>query len=323
MLYGHKKNEKYFNKILQKGNLAHAYVFTGPEGIGKTFFARELVAKILCSAGKSPCKKCPSCQLIESGSHPDLIFLEPETITTGVKKNKKAITINQIRDLQKKLNFFAYQSEKKVALILESEHISNEAANALLKTLEEPPADTILILISSYPESILPTITSRCQNISFDLLTSQQMADFCASLSEFNDLNKSEQELLLLLSIGRPGFLLKFLRQKDLKQDLIFAASQFPKIMSGQKGEVLASLKDIEKDFEKIFWRLFVWLSLSQYELTYLPKKDNSKILTFLPKDKNIIRTISFSRNLLNLFNQIKNTSLNTRLLLENLILQA
>ncbi len=146
----------------QTGRLAHALLLVGPVGVGKSRFASLLAAALLCqapSASGIACGSCKSCQLLAAGSHPDLQEIQPA-------EEGKAILVDQIRELERFQGLKALYRNK-VVVIAPAEAMNINAANALLKTLEEPTAETTLLLVSPRPQSLLPTLRSRCQRITF------------------------------------------------------------------------------------------------------------------------------------------------------------
>lgn len=149
--------EALWKQLAGRRRHAHAYLLHGPAGIGKRCLAEELMALLLCQqpTGLRACGQCKACQLLAAGTHPDHYVLEPE-------EADKAIRIDQVRDL---VNFMVQTAQlggRKVVLLEPAEAMNLNAANALLKSLEEPSGDTVLLLISHQPSRLLPTIRSRC-----------------------------------------------------------------------------------------------------------------------------------------------------------------
>ncbi len=135
----------------------HAYLLTGPEHLGKATAARRFAAALLCGQPGAPCGKCPNCRLLESGNHPDYLELG-EDAKAG---------IDEIRALQRDLSLKAHSSNYRVAVLPDAERFGGPAQNALLKLLEEPPAQAVIILTAVTPARLLPTTVSRCQQIRF------------------------------------------------------------------------------------------------------------------------------------------------------------
>lgn len=148
-------------RSLQRKRLAHAYLFVGDRGAGKAQVARELAKAVNCEkGGDDACGECLSCRKIESGNHPDVQWVRPES-------KSRRITIDQIRELMRTIYLKPNEGRMKVAILVDAECLQQEAANAFLKTLEEPAANSMLLLLTSSPEPLLETILSRCLRIQF------------------------------------------------------------------------------------------------------------------------------------------------------------
>jgi len=172
---------------------AHAYLLHGPQGIGKRALAERLMALLLCQrpANLQACGQCKSCLLLAAGSHPDNYVLEPE-------EADKPIKVDQVRDLVSFVVQTAQLGGRKVVLIEPVEAMNINAANALLKSLEEPSGDTVLLLVSHQPSRLLPTIKSRCVQQACPLPdATQSLAWLSKALPECD-----EQERLELLSLA-------------------------------------------------------------------------------------------------------------------------
>jgi DNA polymerase-3 subunit delta' len=165
------------------GRLAHAYAFVGPSGIGKKRFAIELAKCLLCEkhtdADLQSCGQCPSCQQVAAGTHPDLLAV-------GLLEGKRELILEQFigdraRGMRGKeglchdLSLKPMSARRRVALIDDAETLNDESGNALLKTLEEPPPNSVLILIATSPDLLLPTIRSRCQVVAFQPLSADNV----------------------------------------------------------------------------------------------------------------------------------------------------
>jgi DNA polymerase-3 subunit delta' len=158
-----------FDQARRRGRLAHAYLFTGPPGVGKRLFAGELARALLCENPPGPrleaCDRCPGCLQVEAGTHPDLFTVErPE--------ESLSLPIEALRELSRNLALKAARGRGKVGIIDDADCLNDPisghaAANCFLKTLEEPPPGSLLILIGTNPELQLPTILSRCQVVRF------------------------------------------------------------------------------------------------------------------------------------------------------------
>lgn len=149
----------------RQGTLPHALLLTGMQGIGKTIFALRLAESLLCQHPQddgSACGRCPACGLLAAGTHPDLSVVTPE-------EEGKAIPVDRVREVGTFLGLKAQYGGLQVVVIHPAEAMNRFSANSLLKTLEEPTPNTLLILVSSRPSQLLPTIRSRCQQMTFPI----------------------------------------------------------------------------------------------------------------------------------------------------------
>ncbi|MBI4384325.1 MAG: DNA polymerase III subunit delta' [Nitrospinae bacterium] len=212
--------KQIIQKALLNGSVAHAYLFYGPESIGKKLVAVELAKALNCpvSGPADGCDECPSCRKIEQGAHPDFFFLEPTKTSSSAREG--AIHIEDVRELQRRLNFLPYEGKTKVAVVDSAELMNPQAGNSFLKTLEEPPANTVLILIASNPRQLLPTIVSRCQGIRFQPLGSGEIRRI---LQLQEGLEPEEIELRTAQSMGQVEKALNVdtARTDQLRRDLV------------------------------------------------------------------------------------------------------
>ena len=188
-IIGHDRQKNILLRAVERRRIAHAYLFSGPDGIGKRLMATGLAKALLCQTGKG-CGQCSACRKVDNSNHPDIHILD---------SNGTAIKIEQIRKLQKDLSLRPLEGERKICLIDGAEQFTTGAANALLKTLEEPQSGTLIILLSSQPEKLLSTIRSRCQNLPFSRLTKHILAE---TLAQKLDLNDTDATILAALSEG-------------------------------------------------------------------------------------------------------------------------
>ena len=155
----------------QQSRLAHALLLQGPAGTGKKHFARELASGLLCSQpadNGTACGRCASCALLSAGTHPDLHRLAPTPPANSTSSNPVlSIKIDALREVYQALSETSQFGGYRVALIEDAEKMQSQAANSMLKTLEEPGAETLLVLVSSHPHHLPVTIRSRCQSIRF------------------------------------------------------------------------------------------------------------------------------------------------------------
>ncbi len=204
-ILGQVQPKRIIQNALLNNSVSHAYLFYGQESIGKKLTAVEFAKALNCevSGPKDNCGVCPSCRKIDQGMHPDFFLLEPEKSSPAGRN--AFIKVEEIRELQKKLAYMPYEANTKVAIIDGAETMNLQAANTLLKTLEEPPSATIIILISSNPYQLLPTIVSRCQGVKFHLLSTDAVRQILQQSvpSETDAFSEKELDLRTLRSMGR------------------------------------------------------------------------------------------------------------------------
>lgn len=172
---GQSQPKKILTNALQNNSVAHAYLFYGPDSVGKKKLAITMAKALNCKETnpKDACGECESCRKIDNKTHPDFFYLEPVKSTPTARE--AVIKIEAIRELQKKLAYMPYEGKAKVVVIDSAELMNTQAMNSFLKTLEEPPSSTVLILISANPNRLFPTLISRCQGIQFHRLPSKNI----------------------------------------------------------------------------------------------------------------------------------------------------
>jgi DNA polymerase-3 subunit delta' len=196
---GHEAQIRAFERVVQRGRLAHAYLLTGPLGIGKRLFAEELAKSLLCESVAAKrleaCDHCAACAQIAAGTHPDYFV-------AGRPEESLELPIAVMREFCRKLGLKPARGRGKVAILDDADDLNEEAANCFLKTLEEPPPRSVLFLISTSAERLLPTIVSRCQVIHFQPLSEAVVREFV--LAQGID-DEALVHRLARLSGGSPG----------------------------------------------------------------------------------------------------------------------
>jgi DNA polymerase III subunit delta' len=255
-LSGQEKAKNLLGRALVSGQLAHAYLFRGPDGVGKQLFARSLAAAVNCRQrqGMDACGQCPSCRRYSSGNHPDFVVISPE---------KGTIKIDRIREMTQMLSYPPYESGSRVILLEDIHTMRQEAANSLLKTLEEPPENNLLILTATVSHEVLTTIRSRCQMIPFFSLSQEETGKIL--MREYPELDMETARLLARLSEGCPGQALVMYRSEmiatwrqvvALVSDPAHASSRDVGLLL-QAAETMAALKE---DLLSLFGLLRIWL---------------------------------------------------------------
>lgn len=201
-IIGHKKQLQYIEHDISSGNLAHAYLLAGPSRIGKFSIAKMFVNILQCP--NNLCHTCPACIQIQKGSHPDTVVLDD---------TDESIKIEQIREIISRLSM-TKQGRYKVLLIKKAERLTPEAANCLLKTLEEPPPDTLIIMTTNNPRELLSTIISRVRLIKFSGYSQKYLEE--KMKEEFPETDHETIKQVCSLSLGKSGRAIKLLQNTDL-----------------------------------------------------------------------------------------------------------
>jgi len=202
-ILGHSDKVENLRSILAQGRLAHTYLFVGPPGIGKRTFALQLARCLLCERHSETeleaCDRCPGCQQVLAGTHPDLFVVMcpegkrelPIELFLGPKERRGKA------GLCYELSHTPMAGRRKIAIIDDADLLNEESANALLKTLEEPPPFSLLILVASNIDGILPTIRSRCQSLRFAPLLPEQVAELLVQQGFAEDLTRAREAAAL------------------------------------------------------------------------------------------------------------------------------
>jgi DNA polymerase-3 subunit delta' len=214
---GHEEAVALLSRSLEKDMLSHAYLFAGPQQVGKTTLAVNLAQAVNCLEAPSerPCGECAQCRRIAAGQHPDVQVIDLVVNQEG-SAIRREISIDQVREVQHSATLKPYEGKYRVFIFQEAASLSQEASNALLKLLEEPPESVLLILLTSNVESIFPTIISRCQWIGLNYLA---LSAIERELQKTLDIPPREAVDLARLSKGRIGWALDAAREPGLMED--------------------------------------------------------------------------------------------------------
>jgi len=178
---GHESQIQILARAAARGTPHHAWLFTGPDGVGRhkvaVAFAQALNCEGPTAASGRPCGACPACRRLASGFHPDLIGVEPEH-DEKADRRRATISVDQVRELQRRLGYRIGDARHRVVIVDPADALGESGANALLKTLEEPPARTVLVLIARTEAAVLRTIRSRCQVLRFGPVPEGRIAAF-------------------------------------------------------------------------------------------------------------------------------------------------
>lgn len=242
-----KLHSKVWGALQQRRpRLPHALLLVGQKGLGKFELARHFAAGLLCEqpgADGEPCHRCLACNWFSQGNHPDFRLLQPDALSAdfeaeeGKKKPSQQITIEQIRNLEEFFNVGTHRGGLRIILVNPTEAMNRNAANALLKTLEEPAASTLFILVSSEPQQLLPTIRSRCQVIPVGLPDNSLAGQY------LSDAGIKEAARWLALAGGSPRHAIELAQGKQggWLEQLV------QRLASGKSGDPLLNAGELEK----------------------------------------------------------------------------
>jgi DNA polymerase-3 subunit delta' len=224
-IVGHEWAVRLLSSAVANERIGHAYLITGPDHIGKMTLARTFAQALNCTAEPSsrPCGECRACKLIHDDKHPDVRLVLPELTARGAQ----SIKIEQIRLLQQDLSLSAYEARYKVALLKRFDTANLNAANAFLKTLEEPPGNVILLLTATDSDTLLPTINSRCRTVRLRPIARALIEE---TLMVNRRLKTEEANLLAHLADGRLGWAVRahedpeLLRERQAQLDSLYRA---------------------------------------------------------------------------------------------------
>jgi DNA polymerase III subunit delta' len=304
----------------QQDRLAHALLFQGPAGTGKKHFALELANALLCTqAGDSDmaCGHCESCNLIRAGTHPDFRLLKPTPPATSTSKNPVlSIKIDALRDMYRALSETSQFGGYRIAVIEDADKMPVQAANSLLKTLEEPGKDTLLLLVSSHPHHLPVTIRSRCQVIRFQVPDTATATDWLA------DSGVNGVRTALKLAHGAPLLARDYVTNHAEERELLARA-----LSAGTSGEssLAYAQKLAQLPREYLLTWLLDWVSDLGRLITCgsdveLVNEDQRKVLEVRAMRANRVRVFDL-HDMINDLIKAEGIALNPQLLWENLLI--
>ena len=218
------------------GRSSHAYLFLGGAGAGKRLIANTFAKALQCEGEKRPCDSCKSCHAFNHGNHPDVIYFQP-------LKNGKTYTIEDVREqLLETVDLKPFQYEKKIYIIEKADTLNIQSQNALLKTLEEPPAHAVFLLLAERAEAFLPTILSRVVVMKIRPLSAETIADYLMQAGHLAE----ESHILSAYAQGRIGQALELVEDEgflELRQDILGKLEALP---SMSEGDAYLLAKDLE-----------------------------------------------------------------------------
>jgi DNA polymerase-3 subunit delta' len=297
------------------GRLPHALLCHGPAGLGKQLFAECLAQALLCNDPKldgSPCGFCRACRLFTAGNHPDFVRVEPA-------EEAKPIKVEQVRELCALLGYTSQFGGYKIVLLIPAERMNLNAANSLLKTLEEPPINSLLLLVTAVPSKLPATIRSRCQTLVFQQPSRQEAVDWLTPYLK----GSNDPVLLLSLAGGAPLLARTYVNGDCLarRQELF---DSFRKVVSGQVDPVRAAELWVKGQLaENLRWLIGWYMDMIRLKMIPDPPR------LFNPDLQDSLRQLSERFSPQSLFRQLdaviqmyelRMTQLNPQLMLESFL---
>ena len=301
---------------INNANMPHALLLCGQSGLGKLHFAQNLAKGLLCHEPDEPgrfCGRCQGCRLFSAGSHPDFYYVAAE-------ENSQQIKVDQIRAVTGFMVLSRHYGRYKIGLIAQAETLNRNAANSLLKTLEEPPPGSLIMLVTSHPMHLPATIRSRCQRIVFSPPPRQHsIAWLREQLPEVENTS-----LLLSLSHGEPLTAVNLVRsgQMEIRQHVF---TDLVRLLSGQLSVVILAARWIGTDFKQLVDWLISWLIDAvrlqfHADATCLDNQDFYQDLDGLSKQVDLRCLFRLLDEMIE-YKRLSDVPLNRQLLLEDILL--
>jgi DNA polymerase-3 subunit delta' len=269
-LLGNNKAAERLNKIIADNSFSHAYLFVGPGNTGKTEFAKLFGQKLLCEHEDKPCGTCANCKLVQARNHPDFMLYD----------GAETVTVDEIRELIHFLELKPYQAKRKVAVLAHCERLTEQASNSLLKTLEEPARNTIIIQTAEKMENLLDTIVSRSQVVNFYQVAETDIK----SLIGDKGLQAEDERFIIEISSGRPGLALELVENPEKLARYREITAKFEKIYnSGRIHERLALAGELAASKEEIVGTLDILQAHFRRELI-IGGRNSLKVTEILDK---------------------------------------
>lgn len=269
MIIGHKKQIEILNNFLKKRYTPHAFLFFGPSSIGKTTVAKFFTKKVLCLQNKDNSCSCLSCENFQKSLHPDFFIIDAET----------EIKIQDIKEIESFLSTKPYISRNKVVILANADLMNFFSQNAFLKTLEEPPENSTIILTASDINKFLPTVLSRLLKIKFYLVDD---SDIKKSL-DLKNLSKEDTDFVFRVAGGRPGKIInlienkeKLLKFKRLAKDILNLKNKSLAQRFNYTASLIKEMDISNTNKNQLFELLEIWIRIIRYNLVLDFVKDKS-----------------------------------------------
>ena len=258
-LLGHEWAVDMLRQHAAHDEIRHAYLFCGPPGLGRRTLALRLAQALNCTkplAPGVPCGQCRDCKQIEAMQHPDMNVIQALD-GDNLPKEGGTLKVDQIREVQRSLSLKPYQAKYRVALFLRFQEANDNAANALLKTLEEAPAHAILLLTADTPEQLLPTIISRCEILRLRPLPIEAVESDLI----YRGVDEERARLLAHISGGRPGYARRLVDDVTLLEKRDERLNDLQTLLPAARVEKFSYADKLSKDKDAMRQAIIIWLS--------------------------------------------------------------
>lgn len=314
-IIGHKKQIAFLQKQIIFGKINHAYLFIGPKNLGKFRVADYFIRSLYCVGENKPCGQCRYCKQIQKAIYPDIHYIEP-------LKSKK-ITVDQIREIRKKFAEKPWENNWQIAVINEAHLLNTQAANALLKTLEEPAKKQVIILLAQSSDALPNTIRSRCQILKFFPVNKKEIDAYLSSRLT----DKQSIELLATLANGFPEIALKNAKNKNaVKKYQDTMEKSFAFFKKHNLANKIEELDKLAKQSEQIKDLITTWILVWRDVLLIKNNRHNYVVNRFALSDLNELAA-RYSANKIKKIILALNTildsglNINMKMALENMII--
>ena len=252
-ILGHEQIKEHFLNAAATGKVSHAYILSGEEGMGKKTLADAFVMTLLCEeGGKEPCMQCHACKQVLSGNHPDLIYVTHE--------KPASMGVDDIREqINDTIMVRPYSSQYKIYIVDEAEKMTVQAQNALLKTIEEPPAYAVIMLLTTNPDAFLPTILSRCVQLKLKPLKDSVVKEYLEEKLHVKDI---QAEIYSAFARGNLGKAIHLAQSEDFKmmyEEILTLLKEIKEMDISQLLDVIRKLKDNNTDIKECLNFMQMW----------------------------------------------------------------
>ena len=257
---GHDRAVAALQRGLDSDRVSHSFLIAGPPQVGKTTLALDIARAVNCESDESPCSECGQCRRISSGMHPDVRIVGLEKARSG--RLRTLIGIEQVRDVQREISLLPFEGRYRVLIFENAELFSEEAANSLLKTLEEPPERVLMVLAGTNARALLPTIVSRCRLVQLRPVPAATIADL---LAERKGLSTDRAREIAGLASGRVGWAVQAAEDPDMLKRVSNVLDEVESVVRSplaERFDYAASLADrFPRDRRSVYSELELWLS--------------------------------------------------------------